>query len=716
MALAVVDRSASHVPAGKQAACSPERRCRRPGVHHTAGPGPGARTMTSVVPFRGPVSADRLPATPTPLHRAVLALAVLAAPALSPAQTTARDAVVVTGSRFEQGAGELAPWATVITADELRRSGATSVNDALVRLAGVVGRPDLFGGGEIGLDLRGYGATAGANQVVVLDGLRLSEADLGSTPLAGIPIDSIERIELLRGSGAVLYGEGATGGVIAITTRAGARGRGVDGATHGQGQARAGSRGLRELGGGVSFGSGGFSLDANAARAQADGHRDNGSWKRHSSEVALQQQLGAWRLAARLGEDQLDSRLPGALTAAQAAENPSQTTHPDDHGALHNQRRLVQAEWQAGNWTLQADAGWRDKTLRSVYVSSFGASAYDYDIAARQLTARARHSSGLAGGRRNTLVFGHDDQRWERQVFGSFGSMARQRNRAWYVHDELTLAGGLALGAGLRREQVDKVLDSGGTSQTLDGRPTAWELSLQQPLGRGWAAWGRLARSFRLANADEFSFANNQLLRPQTARDLEAGARWQQRGNQLALRVWRSALTDEIGYDPSAGSFGANVNFDPTRRRGLEVDGRIALAADLSVFGSAAWRSARFQSGAHAGKSVPGVASRNLSAGAQAQLSAGEVLVAQLRHIGPAHPDLDNSCRIASTSVADLRWVWTPSRPLTAQGGRLELALGITNLFDRRYATQAVACSGGQPTSLYPEAGRGFNGSVRVSF
>ena len=88
-------------------------------------------------------------------------------------------------------------------------------------MLGVPGRLDLYGGGDYALDLRGFGITADSNQVVVVDGIRINEADLGGTRLAGISIDSVERIEVIRGSGAVLYGEGATGGVIVITTKAG---------------------------------------------------------------------------------------------------------------------------------------------------------------------------------------------------------------------------------------------------------------------------------------------------------------------------------------------------------------------------------------------------------------------------------------------------------------------------------------------------------------
>jgi iron complex outermembrane receptor protein len=101
---------------------------------------------------------------------------------------------------------------------------------------------------------------------VIVDGLRLSEADLGGTRMAGIPIESIERIEVLRGSGAVLYGEGATGGVIVITTKAGSGKQQASGATlyGGAGQrrpARPARQRRREHGQG-------FTLDAYAQKRE----------------------------------------------------------------------------------------------------------------------------------------------------------------------------------------------------------------------------------------------------------------------------------------------------------------------------------------------------------------------------------------------------------------------------------------------------------------
>jgi iron complex outermembrane recepter protein len=67
-----------------------------------------------------------------------------------------------------------------------------------------------------------------------------------------------------------------------------------------------------------------------------------------------------------------------------------------------------------------------------------------------------------------------------------------------------------------------------------------------------------------------------------------------------------------------------------------------------------------------------------------------------------------DTCKIPAYTTADVRYAYTL--------GPAELALGVTNLFDRRYYTQAFSCAAGAPASIYPEAGRAVTASVRMSF
>ncbi len=613
--------------------------------------------------------------------------------------------VVITGTRFAEPADALPFGATVITAHDLERGGFTTVTDALMHLAGINGRVDLTGGGEYTLDLRGFGSTADANQVIVVDGMRVSEADFGGTRLTSIPIDSIERIEVLRGAGAVLYGEGATAGVIVITTKAGAARSG------GSATATLGSHRQRELRADATLVAGEFALEAAGNRRLTDGWRANFASAAGDALIGLKWQHEQLSIIVKHADDRLESGLPGALTADQFAADPWQAGTPDDHASLHARRTTLQAAWKLDHgWSFALDGGWRDKESRSWY-ASFGGS-YDYDIDAGQWSVRAHHV-GNFGSASNSFAAGIDDNRWQRDVLGAFGSQATQTNHAVFVRDQLTLPGGARLVAGLRREWLHKSSVDAFSRAGLDDSVDAWELAALQPLDADWQLYARAGRSFRLANADEFAFTSpGAILRPQISHDAELGLRWRRAADAIELRLYRSALTDEIGFDPAAaGPFGpgANVNFDPTRRQGVEFEGRHALSAHWSISAAAAWRRSYFVAGPYAGRDVPLVVPRNAAIGADAQVAPGQRVSAWLRVAAAQPVDFTNACRLPGFAAVDARWAWRIEAA--------EISLGATNLFDRRYATQAFACTGdGRATSIYPEPGRAFSAAARWFF
>ena len=614
----------------------------------------------------------------------------------------------VTATRFSEPEASLPLGVSVITADEIRASGATSVNDAIIRLLGVPGRNDLFNGGDSSVDLRGFGVTADNNQLVILDGIRLSEGDLTSPRLAGIPIESVERIEVLRGSGAVLYGEGATGGVIVVTTKAGSGRQQANGATL---HAAAGTHALRDLraSGTVSTASG-FSFDAHAQRRETKGHRANSASESEAGSLTGQWSNGWLRLGARVERDDLDARLPGELTADQYAADPRQSFKPNDFASIRNERYTAFAHAEAGAWSFALEAGQRDKQLRSFNTGRFGSFRVDYDVEASQYALRARNEATL-GGLKNALVLGVDVGEWRRDFLGAFASVATQRSRAFYAKDDVTLRSGTRLSVGGRSEKIDK--DNSFSASGFEDTQHAWELGVSHPFSTAWTGYARLGSSFRLANVDEFNFTSPGVtLRPQRSRDLELGTRWAYAGGNVQARLFRSELTDEIGFDPAAPGFfgpGVNVNFDPTRRQGLELDWTHALRANLGVRVNAALRKATFRSGPYEGKDVPLVPTRTVAVRTDWTPVAGHRLNAGVNWVSSQHPDFDNACRMPSYTTADARYAWQFHR-------NAELGVGVTNLFDRKFYTQAFDCAGGQTTSIYPEPGRQFTASLRVQF
>jgi len=605
--------------------------------------------------------------------------------------------VTVSATRFAERADDLPFGVSVLTADDIQAAGVTTVNEAIMKLLGVPGRLDFYGGGDYVLDLRGFGGTADNNQVVVVDGIRINEADLSGTRLAGIAIDAVERIEVIRGSGAVLYGEGATGGVIVITTKAG---RGTARKNQASFYAAAGSYRLRELRGAGTLVAGDFSLDVAANQREADNHRENFRSKADGGSITGQWSNDWLRAGLRHATDHLDTGLPGSLSAAQYEADPHQSNTPLDSASIRNTRSSVFGEALFGDWQIGVDAGWREKSL----TSDNSGSPYDYDVDAGTYALRARHAATF-GPVANSLVFGADHGQWKRSVQGAFGSVANQRSQAYYVKDEVTLEGGTRLSAGARTERITK--DNSNAAGSIEERPNAWELGVVQPVMGGVSVFGRVGHSYRLANVDEFAFTN-AALRPQTSRDIELGGRWAYTGGRAELRLYRSALTNEIGYDPSVGPFGANVNFDPTHRQGIELEVMQALGGGANLRVNAATRRARFSAGSHEGKDVPLTPRHSLSVRADWSPAPGHRIDGGVNVVSSQSPDFDNACSMPRYTTADLRYAYRWSFA--------ELALGVNNLGNTKYYTQAFSCVNGAVSSIYPEAGRAFTASLRLQF
>ena len=129
---------------------------------------------------------------------------------------TMLDPVVVTAARAAQPITDALADVTVISADEILRSGVQSLAELLQRQPGVEIVQNGGPGSVSGALLRG--ANRGQT-LVLIDGLRAGSSSAGSTTLEAIPLDQIDRIEILRGPASSLYGADAIGGVIQVFTK-----------------------------------------------------------------------------------------------------------------------------------------------------------------------------------------------------------------------------------------------------------------------------------------------------------------------------------------------------------------------------------------------------------------------------------------------------------------------------------------------------------------
>ena len=141
----------------------------------------------------------------------------------SPATTAATAAtaalrdVVVTASRVAAPITDVIADVSIIDRAQLDRAGQSSLRDIMAQQPGVQIATNGGYRSNTGIFLRG---ASSSQTVVLIDGLRIGSATSGGAALENIPLERIERIEILRGAASALYGPDAVGGVIQIFTRA----------------------------------------------------------------------------------------------------------------------------------------------------------------------------------------------------------------------------------------------------------------------------------------------------------------------------------------------------------------------------------------------------------------------------------------------------------------------------------------------------------------
>lgn len=192
----------------------------------------------------------------------VVLFGAITLPIAAHADTTNLGEIVVTATRMPQSLNKTISDTTVLNEQDIRKSGATDVSTLLRSLAGVeVVQTGGMGGGA-SVFMRG---TNGNQVLVLLDGVRVGSATTGSTALEHIMLDSIERIEVVRGNISSMYGSEAIGGVIQLFTRQG------HGAPTINASAGVGSHGTQRVSAGFSGEMNNTSFSVNAGNVKTNG-------------------------------------------------------------------------------------------------------------------------------------------------------------------------------------------------------------------------------------------------------------------------------------------------------------------------------------------------------------------------------------------------------------------------------------------------------------
>ncbi|MBH0087803.1 TonB-dependent receptor [Pseudoalteromonas sp. NSLLW218] len=151
------------------------------------------------------------------LNKTTLGVAISAALSFSvSAADNSIEKITVTANKFEQSINDVLASVSVIERAEIEASNVRDLPTLLSTRVGFQVNPNGGFGQNTGVSLRGTGS---GDTLILIDGVRTGSATLGQKALNNVPLNSIERIEIIKGSRAAVYGSDALAGVINIITR-----------------------------------------------------------------------------------------------------------------------------------------------------------------------------------------------------------------------------------------------------------------------------------------------------------------------------------------------------------------------------------------------------------------------------------------------------------------------------------------------------------------
>jgi iron complex outermembrane receptor protein len=629
--------------------------------------------------------------------------------------------VVVTATRYEEETVTVPASVSVITEEDIANSTAQDIPSILMREAGIY-VVDIAGNRRAyRVDRAGFGETASANTLALVDGRRINNPDLSATDWWMIPLDRVERIEIIRGSrGSVLYGDNATSAVINIITKEGDEFKaGLLGA--------GGSWDTITTNAYVSGTHKNLFYAVSGKLYDTDGYRENSQIKSDDVGLNLGYLFGERaKVSLSGGYHKDDAGLPGALRLSEllAGIPRTATVYPDNFANTEDNYVQLNPElFFFQNSLFKTPFSYRKRDTSQF--ATFVGGQFEGNTEIKSVTASPQFVIKEPISRfDNNLTFGFDYYKADEDIFNEtlfFGTLdigefeLEKKNYAFYIHDEFYPLKALSLSAGLRYDKVEYKF-----FPTIPGTPDKKEYD-ENPFTAGINynfykdsfAYFSFSESFRYPLIDEiFSYFTNTIntdLLPQTSDNFELGIRHTfTKGLYGNVNFFRLDTKNEIFYNSSTF---ANENLDAeTRRDGVEI----LMGFDyrnFSLRGTYTYRDAEIRGGANSGNEVPAVPKHQATFDAVWYPIERVTFALNGIYVGSRYleSDFENEWPKQDDYVvvnAKLKYNW---KKITA-------FLDVNNLFDEEYAAYGVVASFPEEPAFFPSPEINFLIGVRYDY
>jgi vitamin B12 transporter len=495
----------------------------------------------------------------------VLSLAVAAS---VQAQGIEINPVVVSATRMEQPLSEVLPSVSVITRRDIEKSQAPTLADLLQGEAGIEFSRTGGPGSTTSFFLRGQNSV---NMVIMIDGVRAQVDGGGSLTVTDLPLDLIERVEIVRGNASALYGEAAIGGVISISTRH------SKGAPQSYISANAGSYKTRGISAGYGGETGDLSFDLNAGKQNTGGFSaiNSGIYSQANPDRdGTRTTFGGFRVEKKLTADRaigLRANLKITDTDFDSAYDGSSVSHQ-----FKSQTDMVNLFWREAlstNW------------LSTVDISG---SNFSYDSLKDGAIA-------VSGGQPNGEYRGHQDSvRWfntyqlRSQTLLNFGlDQSDERYTQLNTYEAKRKLSGYFAGLTHKHQawtwQLNARHDQASVNQVSSGRvdnaASSYLAGLGYALNSSWRITSSFSTGFRTPNASElFGYGGTSTLVPEKHRTQELGLTFQQ-DRMLARAVYFHTRSQNaiIWSESEMCASNCYKNVSQTSNQGVELSLRTVI-------------------------------------------------------------------------------------------------------------------------------------------
>jgi outer membrane receptor protein involved in Fe transport len=647
------------------------------------------------------------------LAGAVMPCLSLVSPAVAQTAPSPSSDIVVTATRSALPITDVPASVSVITSEQIEGTPARTIDDVLRRVPSVdlpIASTNEQHPTDTIVSIRGL---SGIRSLVLLDGVPINDPFFGYVQWSEVPVETVDRIEVVRGGGAPLWGNYAMGGVINILTRS------ID-KTGLVAEAAVGSRSSYRADGHAALGASGYGIGIDAGVNHSDGYVEQVESARgaitvptgftsHTAAMSGNAEL-APDLTARARVSYYDNdqnfltrlntntqrtwRYTGTLIWTPNAGGTVELT------GFHNDEHFVTNNPGTPDGAGPNDAEYVQNRHRT-RASDWGASlvwTQTFEGAVRSLSAGADYRG--VGGNDHAAIFDETGT----QLRTDIGS-GNQRFLGGYVQADVRPLDRLQLLLSVRYQDfysyngLDNTPGGLGRVRSRHDNDVDPRLSVRYQLPAGFALRGAVYQAFRAPTLDNlyrgasvpgYILYSNATLKPETLEGAEAGFDFDRGPFRFQATAYTSRISDFLTYRyldpetlPAGFDIGARlINAGRARSRGVEAEltwrptSKLTATAAYTYADSVVTRNP--EDLASIGVQQPGVPRHKVSAGVDWTGPYGIKLSPRVRYLSSTNGDPDNIYRTDAHFIADL----AASAPL---GHGLETFVQVENLFDRHY-------------------------------